>query len=380
MKMAIDNDTLPCASAPPTSPLLAAMSGTGELQEEPSVVTSIPISISKSPSTARNNVMDTKTMFSNEMPLQTIVSTAQIQSTNTLLHSHYGISSCSGKSYIPTSYNSPGCSSERARPRNDQINHHSAIGQSLKDDAKPTISSLLSIKKVHLRGGGPKRRRGGSTGGARKRGKADMYDDINILLSDTKSPIFQEDANIKGILLHPQTKETTIGDEGEIYPFEYMTGEELATTAAAFKEDGAYGRYDIDWLRQALEASALRSAGAFDEHEAEQFTEDWAEEDEEVSDEEGEEATMKENNEEMKEDNEELENIGETAETTSNSMQATVEPAEDVDEPMMDVKEQMNHVDDLMQKADSAPKTVDEGVEKMVEEENQQEEGHGFIR
>jgi hypothetical protein len=65
-----------------------------------------------------------------------------------------------------------------------------------------------------------------------------------------------------------------------------MTSEELATTAAAFKEDGAYGRYDVDWLRQALEASSLRTAGVFDEHEAKQFVEDWAEEDEEISDEE----------------------------------------------------------------------------------------------
>jgi hypothetical protein len=122
----------------------------------------------------------------------------------------------------------------------------------------------------------------------------------------------------QGVLLHPRTKEAVTGEsEGEIYAFEYMTSEELATTAAAFRVDGAYGRYDVDWLRQALEASALRTAGAFDEHDAEQFEKDWAEEDEGVSD------------EEVEKDKEESESMGEVVEKTNSPMDKDPEPMEE---------------------------------------------------
>jgi hypothetical protein len=116
-----------------------------------------------------------------------MVSAAQNRSSGTPLHGHYRISSCSAKSYIPTPYNSPGCSPEKARPKSNTINA----------DGKPTTSSPLYTEKVRLRGGGAKRRRGGAVGSARKRGKADMYDDVDTLLSDIKSPIFKEHANIK---------------------------------------------------------------------------------------------------------------------------------------------------------------------------------------
>ncbi|PQE09496.1 asx domain-containing protein [Rutstroemia sp. NJR-2017a BVV2] len=236
-----------------------------------------------------------------------MVSAAQNRSTGTSLHGQYRIPFSSCNSYTPA-YNSLGCSPEKARPRSNMINV----------DGKPMTTSSLRIEKVHLSGGGPKRRRGGAVGGARKKGKADMFDDVDALLSDIKSPIFKETANIKGILLHPRTKETVTGeDESEIYAFDYMTSEELATTAAAFKENGAYGRYDVDWLRQALEASALRTAGAFDEHEAEQFEKDWAEEDEGVSD------------EEVEKDKEESESMGEVVEKINSCMDRDAEPMEE---------------------------------------------------
>ncbi|PQE13850.1 asx domain-containing protein [Rutstroemia sp. NJR-2017a BBW] len=255
-----------------------------------------------------------------------MVSAAQNRSTNTSLHGQYKIPSCSGKSIIPT-YNSPGCSSETARPSGSMINA----------DGQPTTSSSLWTERVHLSGGGPKKRRGGAAGGTRKRGKADMYDDVETLLSDIKSPIFTETANIKGVLLHPRTKEAVTGEgEGEIYAFEYMTSEELATTAAAFRVDGAYGRYDVDWLRQALEASALRTAGAFDEHDAEQFEKDWAEEDEGVSDEEVEKDKESKSmgDVEVEKNKEESESVGEVVEKINSPMDKDAEPMEEyVEQP-----------------------------------------------
>lgn len=159
--------------------------------------------------------------------------------------------------------------------------------------------------KVYLRGGGPKKRRGGTISGGRKKAKIDKYADVDVLMSDFKSPIFQEDVNIKvqppnyplhlrlsiiltpptqAILTHPLTKQTMLS-EGQPYPFDQMTGDELATTAAEFKLDGSYGRLDTDWMAQAMEASKTRAEGGFDEFLDEQFEEQWAEESQEVSEE-----------------------------------------------------------------------------------------------
>lgn len=75
-------------------------------------------------------------------------------------------------------------------------------------------------------------------------------------------------------------------EQGEQYPFDQMTGEELATTAAEFKSDGTYGRFDSQWMSQALEASQTRASGGYDAYLESQFAEKWAEDDKEVSDEE----------------------------------------------------------------------------------------------
>ncbi|KAB8291602.1 hypothetical protein EYC80_006402 [Monilinia laxa] len=202
------------------------------------------------------------------------------------LSSHFMMSSCSNKAYISTPFNTP-------RTRNGSESHlpeASSTRGASKPVLKKVVPSLrgggLSEKdKVYLRGGGSKKRRGGAAGGTRKKAKQDKYSDVDQLLSDFKSPIFQEHANIKAVISHPVVKQTMI-DQGESYPFDQMTGDEVATTAADFKLDGTYGRFDSDWMAQAMEASQTRAAGGYDAYLASQFEEQWAEEDEEVSEEE----------------------------------------------------------------------------------------------
>jgi hypothetical protein len=55
---------------------------------------------------------------------------------------------------------------------------------------------------------------------------------------------------------------------------------------AAFKRDGAEGRRDPEWIRQAIEASTRRTAGDFAEYEKMRFDEYWAEENPYLSDDE----------------------------------------------------------------------------------------------
>ncbi|KAI9641355.1 hypothetical protein NHQ30_010157 [Ciborinia camelliae] len=217
------------------------------------------------------------------------------------LSAHFMISSCSERAYIPTPFNTPRTATRRES--------HLPEASSARGNEKPALKKVaprlrgggLSEKeKVYLRGGGPKKRRGGIACGARKKPKSDKYADVGQLLSDFKSPIFQEDANIKvrnifpsfpglanlqqAVLAHPLAKQTMV-DQGEPYPFDQMTGDEVATTAADFKLDGTYGRFDSSWMAQAIEASQTRASGGYDAYLENQFAENWAEDDEEVSDE-----------------------------------------------------------------------------------------------
>jgi hypothetical protein len=61
------------------------------------------------------------------------------------------------------------------------------------------------------------------------------------------------------------------------YQLPFASSDELATAAAAFKEDGRGGRHDTEWLRQAQVAYSLRANGAYDKFLEEKFEEDWAE-------------------------------------------------------------------------------------------------------
>ncbi|KAA8563882.1 hypothetical protein EYC84_011896 [Monilinia fructicola] len=202
------------------------------------------------------------------------------------LSSHFMMSSCSNKAYIPTPFNTPHTGTEPESHLPEASSARGAPKPVLKKVAPSLCGGNPSEKdKVHLRGGGPKKRRGAAAVGSRKKAKQDKYSDVDQLLSDFKSPIFQEDANIKAVISHPMAKQTMI-DQGESYPFDQMTGDEVATTAADFKLDGTYGRFDSDWMAQAMEASQTRAAGGYDAYLASKFEEQWAEEDEEVSEEE----------------------------------------------------------------------------------------------
>lgn len=111
------------------------------------------------------------------------------------LSAHFMMSSCSEKAYIPTPFNTPqtvviGRQASSAREgENPTIRRATRVFRS---------DNLSEKEKVHLRGGGPKKRRGGAASGTRKKSKADKkYEDVDQLLSDMKSPIFQQDADIK---------------------------------------------------------------------------------------------------------------------------------------------------------------------------------------
>lgn len=68
----------------------------------------------------------------------------------------------------------------------------------------------------------------------------------------------------------------TLATVGAPFLVSTVPGDEFATAAAAFVHDGANGRYDPEWVRQANEASAQRQAGAFDEYEEYRFQMNWA--------------------------------------------------------------------------------------------------------
>lgn len=114
------------------------------------------------------------------------------------LSSHFMMSSCSNKAYIPTPFNTPHTGTEPESHLPEASSARGAPKPVLKKVAPSLCGGNPSEKdKVHLRGGGPKKRRGAAAVGSRKKAKQDKYSDVDQLLSDFKSPIFQEDANIK---------------------------------------------------------------------------------------------------------------------------------------------------------------------------------------
>ncbi|THV50542.1 hypothetical protein BGAL_0146g00180 [Botrytis galanthina] len=282
---------VPETAAPPSSPVLGP-ANSGINAQTAVAATSIPVS--KASSSAYNEAIG---LLDPIAPYQTAArserSLAPTSEMNQLpagrpLSDHFMISSCSDRAYVPTPFNTPRTASGR------ESHPHLAQDSSLRGEEKSTIRRvaprILSVdlgekKKVHLRGGGPKKRRGAAAGNARKKPKPDKYADVDHLLSDFKSPIFQEDANIKAVLTHPLTRHMTT-EQGEPCPFDEMTGDEIATTAADFKLDGSYGRFDPDWIEQAIKASQTRASGGYDAYLDSQFAENWAEDEEQISDDE----------------------------------------------------------------------------------------------
>ncbi|QSZ29460.1 hypothetical protein DSL72_003974 [Monilinia vaccinii-corymbosi] len=266
-------------AAPPSSPILEA-ANFGINPQTATVAT--PISVSEASPAAYNEAIGVLDPIA---PYKVLAQGGEKQFPGERpLSDHFKISSCSERAYVPTPYNTPRTAARRE--------YHLPEASSAREEAKPVLKKVAARlrgggstknEKVYLRGGGPKKRRGGAVGNSRrKKAKKDKYSDVDQLLSDFKSPIFEEDANIKA----SNTILQTMIEQGESYPFDQMTGDEIATTAADFKLDGTYGRLDSTWMAQALTASQTRAAGGFDAYLASQFEEQWAEEDEEVSDEE----------------------------------------------------------------------------------------------
>ncbi|RAL63596.1 hypothetical protein DID88_003640 [Monilinia fructigena] len=232
----------PVTAASPSSPVLGALDA-GIDPQTTAVYVATPISVSEASSAAHNEeigVLD---------PISSYEVSAQRRKKQ--FPGERPLSGTGSESYLPEA------SSARGTPK-----------PVLKKAAPNLRGGLSENNKVYFCGGGPKKRRGGVAGGTRKKTKQDKYSDVDQLLSDSKSPIFQEHANIKAVIYHPVAKQTMIDQ------------------AADFKLDGIYGRFDSDWIAQAMEASQTRAAGGYDAYLASQFEEQWAEEDEEVSEEE----------------------------------------------------------------------------------------------
>ncbi|KAF7865943.1 hypothetical protein EAF04_006107 [Stromatinia cepivora] len=286
--MAVDSAPLaPVTAAPPSSPVLGT-ADSGINPQTAAVVT--PILVSEASSDAYNEaigMLDPIAPY--QMAARPEMNLAPTRERDQLpvekpLSTHFMISSCSDRAYVPTPFNTPRTATRRES--------HLPKASFTTGEENPTIKKVAPhlrggslAEKVYLRGGGPKRRRGGAAGGARKKSKSDKYADVDQLLSDFKSPIFKEDAKIKAVLTHPMAKQTMV-DQGEPYPFDQMTANEVATTVAEFKSDGTYGRFDSDWMAQAIEASQIRASGGYDAYLNSQFAENWGEDDQEVSDEE----------------------------------------------------------------------------------------------
>ncbi|TGO69021.1 hypothetical protein BOTNAR_0016g00160 [Botryotinia narcissicola] len=282
---------VPETAAPPSSPVLGPADSGINLQ---TAVAATSIPLSEASSLAYNEAIG---LLDPIAPYQTAARSesnlAPTREMNQLpaerpLSDHFMISSCSDRAYVPTPFNTPRTASGR------ESHPHLARDSSPRGEEKSTIrrgaprifsGDLGEKERVHLRGGGPKKRRGAAAGNARKKPKPDKYADVDHLLSDFKSPIFQEDTNIKAVLTHPLTRHT-MAEQGEPYPFDEMTGDEIATTAADFKLDGSYGRFDPGWIEQAIKASQTRASGGYDAYLDSQFAENWAEDEEQISDEE----------------------------------------------------------------------------------------------
>ncbi|TEY84143.1 hypothetical protein BOTCAL_0020g00180 [Botryotinia calthae] len=282
---------VPETAAPPSSPVLGPADSGINLQTAVAA-TSVPVSeASLSAYNEAIGVLDPIAPYQTAArPERDLAPTREMNQfpAERPLSAHFMISSCSDRAYVPTPFNTPRTASRR------ESHPHLAQASSPRRQEKPTFrgvaprlrgDGLGENEKVYPRGGGPKKRCGGAAGNARKKPKPDKYADVGHLLSDFKSPIYQEDANIKAVLSHPLTKQT-MTEQGEPYPFDDMTGDEIATTAADFKSDGSYGRFDPDWIERAIKASQIRAYGGYDAYLDSQFAEDWAEDEEGVSDEE----------------------------------------------------------------------------------------------
>lgn len=72
--------------------------------------------------------------------------------------------------------------------------------------------------------------------------------------------------------MHPKALETLSNSRAA---YEAVESDTIATAAAAFKEDGALGRFDEIWIREAIAASELRASGGTLEYEKARFDEIW---------------------------------------------------------------------------------------------------------
>ncbi|KAL3427006.1 hypothetical protein PVAG01_00515 [Phlyctema vagabunda] len=108
--------------------------------------------------------------------------------------------------------------------------------------------------------------------GRAKRAKYNIYDDPEAVMTNSKSPIFEQRISIKSIIQHPKAREILLA-KGIDPTFVEQQG--FPTSAARYQEDGRAGRFDEEWRRQAKFASKQRADGEFDQYLEEKYERDW---------------------------------------------------------------------------------------------------------
>ncbi|TAQ90701.1 hypothetical protein B7494_g993 [Chlorociboria aeruginascens] len=199
-----------------------------------------------------------------------------------LLEDHR-ISSCSELTYIPTPFNSPQINPSESNPSSIGVTPRAAGSFTIGEDAMapppPTDHPRRSTRSTTMASKGGASTASSSTTRMKNKSRGNILDDPNRVLTNTTSPIYHVKFNLKAMLQLPET-ERALESEDCAFKFSEVNSDELATAAAAFKEDGRNGFNEPEWMRQASEASKARAAGNFDDYTRHLFQQLWAEEEE----------------------------------------------------------------------------------------------------
>ncbi|KAG9233441.1 hypothetical protein BJ875DRAFT_44100 [Amylocarpus encephaloides] len=114
---------------------------------------------------------------------------------------------------------------------------------------------------------GPKRK------GGRKKKEID-WDNPEEVIGPQNSQLYKDDFDLLSVLKHP-TAQAIISNKNDGQITEFLACDNPRQVINEFKADGAAGKHDAEWLRQALEASKQRAAGFYDEYLEAKFQEQW---------------------------------------------------------------------------------------------------------
>ncbi|KAL2067728.1 hypothetical protein VTL71DRAFT_15824 [Oculimacula yallundae] len=215
------------------------------------------------------------------------------------------LSSCSDNMLVPTPYNTP-----TATPRTSGRSSVSSTGAPPNTPTTPKMSPRGSattspastngrrlppavfgspLHPTRQFGGGPKKKQKGKLTNGKGKGKGSvkekMLDDPALAVAHGDSPVYSE--NITAILQHPEAVAilSSAPDVNAGGIAELLSSGSANNAIAEFVTNGKNGFNDPGWLEEALDASARREAGDFNDMLEAKFEENWAEEDEDALDE-----------------------------------------------------------------------------------------------